>query len=161
MDKPLLELRPNIGVAMIPFIFGGIIFIFFILFIARIMWLVRSSSISFTAVFLGGLFAYLLMAFFNFMNLRARKYLFYNDKAEFYEGFINITQRTVRYTKVTDCILRKKIIDRIFGTGSISLITAGHDAGYGKTMVGGGISIDYINDPDKIYSYVEKLLKKH
>ena len=90
------------------------------------------------------------------MNLRARRYLFFKNKAEFYEGFLNIVQRTVSYQKVTDCVLTKSVWDRMFGTGTIRLVTAGHEG-----RVGGGIAIQFVENPNQVYKEVQKLLGMH
>ena len=155
-EKLLFELRPQMAVAIIPIIIGALI----------------TSTIFgvgvglFTKQLIYGLLVFFIIGFFSIffrlMNLRARRYLFYENKAEFYEGFINIIQRTVRYTKVTDCVLIRTLWDRMFGTGTIRLVTAGHDGGYNnRTSVGGGIVIQYINNPDQNYKIVEELLRKH
>ena len=157
-EKPILTLTPNIPVAVIPTIFFGIIGSFFIGMI------VFSFSKSVLTAFIVGLVLFFIMIFFRFMNLQARKYIFYQEKAEFYEGFLNIVQRTVNYNKVTDSILNKSVWDRLFGTGTIQLVTAGHTASpgfYGKGFFGGGVIMQYIKNPDETYAKVQKLLKKH
>ena len=100
-----------------------------------------------------------LIFFFRYMNLKSRKYLFYNKEAVFYEGFLNIVQRTIPYEKVTDYILHKSVWDRMFGTGTIRLVTAGHLGGYGTHTVGGGVSIQYIENPDEVYNKLKSIIK--
>ncbi len=154
-EKPIFILTPNIAVAVIPTIFFGAVFSLILMGI-----LVYKFSRSIPTAFVAGLILLIIIVFFTFMNLRARRYLFYKDKAEFYEGFLNIVQRTVAYTKVTDCILTKSVWDRIFGTGTIQLVTAGHTAGnYRRGMLGGGVMMQYIKNPDETYTKVQKLLK--
>src|SRR3989344_5813122 len=152
-EKSILTLMPNIPVAVIPTIFFGIIVSFFIGMI------VFSLSKSGLTAFIVGLVLFFIMIFFRFMNLQARKYAFYQEKAEFYEGFLNIVQRTVNYNKVTDCILNKSVWDRLFGTGTIQLVTAGHTGGYGyhgRGSFGGGVVMQYIKNPDETYMKVQK-----
>ena len=151
-EKPLFVLRPHLVVAVIPMILGS-------LFVGVITGVLFGL---FLRSFLIGLIGFIIMGFgsflFGFLNLKARKYVFYKDKAEFYEGFLNIIKRTVRYEKVTDSVLVKTVWDRLFGTGTIRLVTAGHEM-IGRTSVGGGIVIQYIDNPDEVYSKLEKLLK--
>lgn len=156
-ERPLFELRPQIAVAIIPLVIGSLISgaIFGLL--------VGFYSKSVTV----GLLVFLVLIgitfFFRFMNLRARKYIFYKDRAEFYEGFLNIIRRNVRYQKVTDCVLVRTVWDRIFGTGTIRLVTAGHEGGatyYGKNF-GGGVAIQYIEHPEETFRKVDNLLKTH
>ena len=158
LQKPLFELRPQIAVAIIPIILGGLIASAFIG--AFVGFLVKS--------FLVGLLSFLVFLvfniFFRFMNLNSRKYVFYKDKIEFYEGFLNIVQRTVRYSMVTDCVLSKSVWDRMFGTGTIRLLTAGHfgvnTGGYNMGNVSGGVAVQFVDRPDEVFSRVEKLLGK-
>lgn len=152
MEKPLFTLQPNITVAIIPVIVTSIfIGVFAGAFIG--FW-ARSMMLGFSV----GIIVMVLLVFLTLMNLRARRYVFYKDKAEFYEGFLTIVQRTVNYNKVTDCMLRKTVWDRMFGTGTIRLITAGHLGGQGEVAIGGGLMVQYIEHPDDIFQKVQKLL---
>ncbi len=154
MERPLFELKPQIAVAIIPAIFWGLV-------IGAVIGFFAFGPFSVLGAVIVGLVVALVMIFLSLMNLRARRYIFYNDKAEFYEGFLNIVQRTVRYEKITDCILRKSVWDRIFGTGTIKLVTAGHVDTGRYSGAGGGIAIEYVERPDEVYKKVEHLLKKH
>jgi len=156
MEHPLFTLRPNMAVAIVPVVFSSLF-----------TGIVLGIAIGFgsKSVFVGlitGLVAAAAVFLLTLMNLRARRYIFYKTKAEFYEGFLTIVQRTVNYNKVTDCILKKTVWDRMFGTGTIQLITAGHAAvqsQIGSVGLGGGIVIQYIEHPDEIFGKVQELLK--
>lgn len=87
------------------------------------------------------------------MNLRAREYRFFKDRAEFYEGFLNINRKVVRYDRVTDVTYRRSVWERIWGVGSILLNTAG--SYYRELRIG------YIENSDEIYEKVQGLLKKY
>ncbi len=153
-ETPLFVLRPNIAVAIIPIILGSIIG--GLLFGALAGGFSRSIIVG---VITGGVLM-LLFLFLRLMNLNARRYVFYKAKAEFYEGFLNIVQRTVQYNKITDCVLTKSVWDRLFGTGTIRLITAGHMAGYQGSYaanLGGGLVLQYISNPDQIYQKLQKM----
>ncbi len=157
-EHPLFILRPNISVAIIPVILGAIIAGVFVGFFA---WLGSKSIL--LSIIVGMLLA-IISIFFRLMNLNARRYLFYQKKAEFFEGFLNIVQRTVQYDKVTDCVLTKSVWDRLFGTGTIRLITAGHMGAtpYGgySAQSGGGLALQYLNNPDEVYQRIQKLIGK-
>jgi len=47
---------------------------------------------------------------------------------EYREGFLNITQSNVSYNRITDLSLRQSVTQRLFGTGTILVNTAGSDA---------------------------------
>ena len=157
MEQLLFILKPKLSVAIIPTIIYGVIVGIFLSFqITPLIFLAAgigaglASALGIIVIVTG------LFVFFRTMNLRARRYLFYKTKAEFYEGFLNIVQRTVSYHKVTDCVMTKSVWDRMFCTGTIRLVTAGHE---GK--IGGGIGIQYVENPNQVYREVQKLLGIH
>ncbi|MBI2102223.1 PH domain-containing protein [Candidatus Woesearchaeota archaeon] len=161
MQQPLFILKPKLSVAVIPTIILGIIFSIFISIYAVPIAFVTLGAAGAVAIgFLVFIIIIGLTLFFRLMNLKARRYLFYKTKAEFYEGFLNIVQRTVSYQKVTDCVLTKSVWDRMFGTGTIRLVTAGHE-GSGRYTVGGGIAIQFVENPNQVYGEVQKLLGMH
>ena len=160
-QQPLFTLKPQLGVAIIPTIIWGIIVgIFLSFYITPLIFLTAgigagiATALGIIAIVTG------VFVFFRMMNLKVRRYLFYKNKAEFYEGFLNIVQRTVSYQKVTDCVMTKSVWDRMFGTGTIRLVTAGHE-GSGRYTVGGGIVIQFVENPNQVYKEVQKLLGVH
>ena len=159
-EKLLFTLKPSLPVAIVPAVLWSLIIAIFVSFFVG-TWLAIFSLGIMSNIILGALVFILLLAF-RILNLKARKYLFYSAKAEFYEGFLNIVQRTVQYDKVTDCVLTRTVWDRMFGTGTIQLLTAGHTgtSAYGAYGMGGGIGIQYIENPEQIYKKVQELLKK-
>ena len=159
MEKPLFVLKPQMAVAIIPTIVFG-------LFISAMALIFTFNIIGMKGGVIVSLALFIIVVFFRVMNLKNREYVFYKQKAEFYEGFLNIMKRNVLYTRITDCVLTKSVWDRMFKTGTIRLVTAGHVDGVsqagpfgGGMMVGGGISIQYIEKPDEVYEYISKLLK--
>ncbi|MEK6932809.1 MAG: PH domain-containing protein [Nanoarchaeota archaeon] len=156
MDQPIIELKPKVSVAIIPTIFWGLILSSLIGFYVGGL-LARSILVSFIVAG----FIIIISVFFKLMNLNARKYIFYKDQAEFYEGFLNILQKNVKYSKITDSSLSKSVWDRMFGTGTITLATAGNLISGNKAIMGGGIVMQYIEDPERVYSYLQRILKIH
>ena len=152
IEKPLFTLRPNIAVAIIPIILVALFMGFWASFF--------SISLGIGVSVIIGVSIAMIITIFRLLNLNARKYIFYPQKAEFYEGFLNIIQRTVHHNKVTDCILTKSVWDRLFGTGTISLATAGHQT-TARGALGGGINLQYLDKPDKLYKELQRLLNKH
>ena len=159
-EKLIFSLKPSLAVALVPAILLALLSATIVsIFIGSFMVIFSFGLVS---IILIGLLIFVLVLSFRILNLRARKYLFYAEKAEFYEGFLNIVQRTVQYNKVTDCILTRTVWDRIFATGTLRLVTAGHTAqgGYGLYGMGGGIAIQYIKNPDAVYQKVQQLLRQ-
>src|SRR3989338_8209358 len=124
-QNPRLELPPNIKSAIFPIIlqslFYSIIFGFVISnFINTFGFISRFAGKSSREISTAGFSLFpsiatiavisamilIIISFFRIMNMRARKYLFYEKEAVFYEGFLSITQRTVPYEKITDFVFR-------------------------------------------------------
>jgi len=98
----------------------------------------------------------IIIILFQIMNIRSRKYLFYEEEAEFYEGFLNTIHKTVPYSRITDAVLTRSVWDRLFGTGTIYLVTAGMGglvtSGWGRMgMAGGGFAMTYIENSEEVY----------
>lgn len=153
--EPILELHPTVSAAIIQlilFLTGLGLFVWWPLF-AFAKWRLKGDPVELDIIMFAMVFVIIMAIVIVGMNLNATRYLFYKNKAEFYEGFLNTIQKTVQYDRVTDCVLTKSVLDRIFGTGSIRLITAGH----GDSS--SGIWIAYIKNPDEVYQKVQALLK--
>ena len=67
----------------------------------------------------------LYMTVGQYFNLKATEYRFTGQKVEIYEGFLNVSSRTIPYDNVTDISMNRPIIQRVLGTGTINLNTAG------------------------------------
>lgn len=87
-----------------------------------------------------------------YYNLKNTEYRFKRDHVEVYEGFWNIKEENVPYSRITDVTLSKPLLQRAFGTGSILLNTAGSDIPKG--------SIDFIENPDEKHEKIKKLLNQ-
>lgn len=105
--------------------------------------IVQIGIVSFIILFLG-------VFFVSYMNLKNREYRFFNNEVEVYEGFINITQDNISYNRVTDISFDRPVWQRIFGTGTIRLNTAG--SGVHE------IHISYVNNPEDEYNRIRDLI---
>ncbi len=150
-DKPLFVLRPAIGVAIIPTMLGALIFgIFVSIWIGAVT---RSIIVGVLTL----LVIIIAVLFFRLMNLSATRYIFFKNKAEFYEGFLTVVHRTVPYNRVTDCVLIRSVWGRMFGTGTIQIVTAGFE-NTGRHHTGAGITMVYVDKPEEVYNHVRKIL---
>jgi len=80
----------------------------------------------------------------SYFVLRNTEYRFKQDEIEFYEGWINITQKNVAFDRVTDISFDKPITQRTFGTGNININTAGSNTHK--------IKIKYVKQPERVYN---------
>lgn len=154
-SNPDLVLKPRIIAGIFPKFFGSLIFV------AILFWVMNPIVIIGVILGIDPIITYLLSAsvvvfisvFLAYMNLRARLYRFFSDRAEFYEGFLNINQRVVRYDRITDITHNRSVWERIWGTGSVHLNTAGSNMKE--------VKISYIRDSENVYRKVQKLVKSH
>ncbi|NQU17654.1 MAG: PH domain-containing protein [Candidatus Saganbacteria bacterium] len=108
-------------------------------------------------------------------------YRFYNTRLDYYEGFLTIDEKTIKYDKITEINLRKGFFQRMFGLGSIILSTpatggghggnpmagmlggffgGGRMAGRGAGMAASGIQVWDIEKPDEKYKKIKELISK-
>jgi uncharacterized membrane protein YdbT with pleckstrin-like domain len=148
MQKPntdseyLQVLKPNLKAAMFSSSIGDIIIA-----------LIASAVIGFLSTLIVGIIIFPLtvagLTVFSYFNVKSREYRFKNDQLEWYEGFLNISQRNIAYNRVTDISLQKPLMQRFFGTGTILVNTAGTDTHE--------VRMSYIDNPDQEYEKVKTI----
>ncbi len=102
-------------------------------------------------VILSGLFYASMISIFKLLKIRSRVYSIYEDRIEWYEGFITLNKRTVYLNRITDIGSRRGILDRIFGTGTIGISTAGSH--------GPEVLMQYMRNMDSVYDRLRELWK--
>ena len=144
-----------------PDVFVGVFWLVILDFIVSLVFGISAGTASVLAgliVFVCVFLFLFIFIFFRIMSLRNTQYIFFKDRLEYYEGFLNQEKRTLPYTKVTDCILNKSVYERMFKVGTILLLTAGQ-AGVGKYAVSGGARLTALDNPDQLYDQLMGLLK--
>lgn len=158
-NKPILILKPNLYNAFIPKIVNY--FILYLMIMGFSVWpgayyiiyrgadnfdialIIIISIISLIPILV-------IPAVLSYLNIKAMEYHFFNDKIEFYEGFLTIHKTVTPYERVTDIAMRKTVWDRIFGTATIGLYTP-H---------GVSVYVRYVQDSENVYQYLQhKILK--
>lgn len=84
------------------------------------------------------------------------EYRFYKDRLEYAEGFWTAEDKTVRYDKITETALRRGVVQKKYGLGTIFLATPATGFQQGKST--SGIKIVDIEEPEKVYGLVQKLV---
>lgn len=84
------------------------------------------------------------------------EYRFFRDRVEYYEGFFTIEQKTALYRNVMEINLRKGIIQRRYGLGTIVLTTPGAAVSRSMANPFGGIRIRDVREPDEVYAKVKE-----
>ena len=100
-------------------------------------------------------FVILFIAFlFKRASLRKTEYKFYSNRVEYYEGFLVKNRKTINYDRITNIGQRKGIIEGWYGLGTIFIDTAG------SSPKGHELSISYLENPDRVYDWITKVISK-
>jgi membrane protein YdbS with pleckstrin-like domain len=101
------------------------------------------------------------------LNYSRTEYRFYADRLEFDEGFFTINKKVIKYRDVKETTLRKGILQRSYGLGSIYLATLATGStrnsnpfvalGFGNVSASGIIVRD-IPDPDAAFEQIRQLV---
>jgi len=84
------------------------------------------------------------------------EYKFYPDRLEYAEGFWTAENKTINYRSITEANLRRGVIQRKYGLGTIYLATPATGISQGRAV--SGIKIEDIPDCEKIYNTIRELI---
>jgi len=98
------------------------------------------------AVLFGGLIIFNILI--TLANLKRTEYRFYNNRLEYFEGFLVKNRKTINYTQISNIGQRKGIVEGLFGLGTVYIDTAG------SSKKGHELSMQYLDNPDQIYDWV-------
>ena len=101
------------------------------------------------------------------LNYTRTEYKFFDDRLEFEEGFFTINRKVIALANVKEVTLRKGILQRIYGLGTVYLATLATGStpganpfralGFGNVSAS-GISVRDIVDPDAAYDRIRQLV---
>lgn len=86
------------------------------------------------------------------------EYRFYRDRLEYAEGFWTAENKTIGFSNVTETALRRGVVQRRYGLGTVFLATPATGFQHGKAH--SGIRICDIEEPEKVYAAIQELVKK-
>ncbi|HSX24861.1 MAG TPA: PH domain-containing protein [Candidatus Andersenbacteria bacterium] len=95
-------------------------------------------------------------------NYKNTEYRFYTNRLEYMDGFINLQMKSLEYQNITSVSIRKGFFQRMYNVGSLVLITPAVTM-LSNTNLGslaGAIVLVNIEDPEKIYQYIQDILSK-
>lgn len=151
-EKANFVLKPNLRSAMLPVIIKNMV----LFIIGLIVIAVFSFPYGNLFVIPLGLFILLIVMLWSiiprYLDYKKREYRFFNDKLEYFDGWWVINRHVVPYKKVTDLTLTKQILNRMMGTGTIALITAG--------SFGGNAYLVHLSNPERVYEHLQKEILK-
>jgi membrane protein YdbS with pleckstrin-like domain len=104
------------------------------------------------------------------LNYARTEYRFLSDHLEFEEGFFSINKKVIKYRDVKEVTLRKGILQRIYGLGTIYLATLATGStrgtnpfftlGFGNISAS-GVSVRDIVDPDQAFDKIRQMIDAH
>jgi uncharacterized membrane protein YdbT with pleckstrin-like domain len=101
------------------------------------------------------------------LNYERTEYRFHKDHLEFEEGFLAIRKKEIRYADVKEITLRKGVLQRPCGLGTIYLATMATGSSsdsqpFSAINIGSvsssGISVRDIRDPDAAYEKIRRIV---
>jgi membrane protein YdbS with pleckstrin-like domain len=103
-------------------------------------------------------------------NYRRTEYRFLEDHMEFEEGFLTINKKTLKYRDVREVTLRRGVLQRLCGLGTVYLATlATGTAAYANplSLLGfgnisaSGIRVRDVADPEDAYAKIRAIVASH
>ena len=103
------------------------------------------------------------------LNYQSTEYKFFDDRLEFEEGFFSLNKKVIQLRDVREVTLRKGLLQRLYGLGSIYLATPATGAlsspntfaaiGFGSVS-SSGIIVRDVADPDGVYLKISDLIEE-
>jgi membrane protein YdbS with pleckstrin-like domain len=104
------------------------------------------------------------------LNYARTQYNFLDDRLEFEEGFFTINKKLIKYKDVKEVTLRKGMLQRIYGLGTIYMATLAtgsttsfnpfYALGFGNVSAS-GVGVRDIANPDDAYEKIKALVDSH
>jgi membrane protein YdbS with pleckstrin-like domain len=104
------------------------------------------------------------------LNYARTEYKFFDDHLEFEEGFFTINKKVIKYKDVKEVTLRKGILQRSYGLGTIYLATLAtgstssfspfYALGFGNVSAS-GVGVRDIPNPDEAYEKIKGMVETH
>jgi uncharacterized membrane protein YdbT with pleckstrin-like domain len=128
----------------------------------------RGTPLAF--IFFGGLafFGVPIVALFGKkLNCSRTEYHFFADRLEFEEGFFSINKKVINFRNVKEVTLRKGVLQRLYGLGTIYLATLATGStprsnpfvalGFGNVSAS-GINVRDVREPDQMYERIRRMV---
>lgn len=84
------------------------------------------------------------------------EYRFFRNRLEYAEGFWTAVNKTIQYDRITETVMRRGIIQKRYGLGTIFLATPA--TGYRQGRAASGIRLLDIEEPERVYDTVQRLI---
>ena len=161
-EKELLKVKPDITIATIMTILKTIglligISFFILTSLIPLTYLLYQYTQSLVIPLIIIVFLLVIGLFFGYISLIVKQYkriqyIFYQDSLRFSDGFLIKRKTYLQLKRITNSNCDQSLLDRIIGTYTITLDTAGSSST--------AIKIMYVKDGDKINSHIQEILKQ-
>ena len=101
------------------------------------------------------------------LNYTRTEYRFYPDRLEFDEGFFSINRKVIKFRDVKEVTVRRGILQRIYGLGTIYLATLATGSTYNMNpfvafgfgnVSASGVNVRDISNPDEVFEKVRTIV---
>ncbi len=97
-------------------------------------------------------FVSLIVVWFKKKQLQNMEYAFYNTKVIYKDSFLNKAEKEVKYKNIRECVLIRRIVNRIFRQGTIVLYTNA-ESGFVN-----GICVPFVDNSEELYKQIKELI---
>jgi len=168
-SSPVLTLRPTfvpwlsvlsaLPVQLLMTLWGALFFGGFATFIIQAAHIHVPKFVPFLITGIALFFAIPIFVYFAKQRTYAQmEYRFFAHKLDYFDGFLTTEEKSIDYRNITGVNLRRGLLQKIYGLGTIVLSTpaTGIMAGHGRR----GIRIVDIPNAESVYAQIEDLLKR-
>lgn len=154
-DKLIQRIKPSAGIAATIRIISSMGSLFFISIYLSKDIINNFDSVGFFLII--AILVFILISaisgIFTYISFKKKYYDFYSNKLEYYDGFLTLNKSTIPFERITNIDEKRNLLDRIFGTSTIAVETAGSS--------GSEINIKYILNGTSIVSNLKEVLREH
>ena len=121
---------------------------------------IKSTPIMMAVILLLFITVPMVKIIFTSMQYKKLCYNFYATKVEYIDGFLNRSQKELKYKYVREIVMKEGIIERIFGLGTIQVFTNASTGKYSSETNGmeNGILIHCLTDVKSKYAEIKKIV---
>lgn len=157
-DKLIQRVKPNAVFATVVITFFSFLFLFFIIsFFVTILYnlklIIDTNLYIYIIISILLFLIFLMISIVITYKIYKRKYFdFYEDKLEYYDGFLTLNKSTVPFERITNIEFSQTLFERIFEFYTINVSTAG--------TIGNEIKINWVKEGDRITKILKEVLNK-
>lgn len=99
-----------------------------------------------------GLIVSIIKMFFDRRQYENYEYVFFNDRIVYKDGYLNVSEKELRYLNVKEIAKRQTFIQRVFNIGNIILFSSAENG------ISSGIYMENIENVDDVYTKIKEII---